>query len=396
MTDSSPTILLIIEGTYPWYRGGVSEWVYQYLKNLSANKVHILQVATDEFQDLDPQEALYPITENVVSFTRISPPESVLNWESDKIDWFNSVKKNLSYIDVDLIHVTNTGFAGWLGVKLSEILDKPLVLTEHALYWKEVEMGAVALECGYKVPNTDTDKLHISSIFKNIATEIYSKAEKVISVSKINIPEQINLGAQDPVYIPNGISKHLIVTNKTRSEIPHIGWVGRCAEMKNPLKFFEIIEHFRTHNFDANFSMIISDANEKSLEKEVKIKAEEFPELTMVWNKNAINYIPDLDLLCITSYNESQPLVLFEALANKALPFGWKVGDVDEDFALVVNKESNTDILVKEVIKMWNNKPLFNEKVNYSFNITKNNHTWESIFSKYELNFNLILSEYSI
>ena len=54
MSIEKISVLLIIEGTYPWYRGGVSEWVYQYLKALNNYDFHILQVATDEFQQLDP------------------------------------------------------------------------------------------------------------------------------------------------------------------------------------------------------------------------------------------------------------------------------------------------------------------------------------------------------
>lgn len=384
MIDKNPKILLIIEGTYPWYRGGVSEWVYQYLKNLLNCSVNILQVATDEFQDLDPQKALYPITENVESFTRISPPDSVINWESDKIDWFNSLKNKMNFGEVDVVHVTNTGFAGWLGVKLSAMFSKPLVLTEHALYWKEVEMGAVALECGYKVPNTEEDKIYISNIFKDIAKEIYDAAAKVISVSKVNISEQIKLGAKHPEYIPNGISSDLIRDQKNRSEVPTIGWVGRCAEMKNPLLFFDIIDEFKAQNFDANFIMLLSDANEHTLADRVKNKSNNYADLVTVWNESAIDYFPKFDLLCVTSFNESQPLVLFEALANKALPFGWQVGDVNSDFAYVVDKDIDVQTLVKGIKNLWNNSTEFENKLNESFQLLKLKHTWEGIFSNYK------------
>ena len=74
MNLGNTSVLLIIEGTYPWYRGGVSEWTYQYLKAMKLYDFHILQVATDEFQQLDPENALYPLTQNVKSFTRVPPP----------------------------------------------------------------------------------------------------------------------------------------------------------------------------------------------------------------------------------------------------------------------------------------------------------------------------------
>ena len=379
-------VLLIIEGTYPWYRGGVSEWVYQYLNHMPAFEFTILQIATDEFQGLNPSDAIYPLTENISEFIRISPPDMNVD-STDYLDtWFDESlsDKQFSVSGFDVVHVTNTGFAGWLGAKLSTIRNIPLLLTEHAIYWKEIEMGAVALECGYKIPNDYTDKKQVISSFKELAQTTYNTAAQIVTVSNSNIPYQVELGANDVKYIPNGIPSAWLLSEKSREEQPVIGWVGRCAEMKNPLAFFNLVDAFRTRDLKPKFRMLLSDANEKDLEKRVKEKASHYPEVEMIWNKSAKSFFRDFDFLSITSHNESQPLVMLEALANKALPVGFSVGDLTEKYGLVISPGTPLNYLIDNIIQLWHNPLVFEEYVENRFERVKKSHTWEHIFSEYE------------
>lgn len=395
MSVEKISVLLIIEGTYPWYRGGVSEWVYQYLKALNNYEFHILQVATDEFQQLDPYSALYPITDNVKSFKRVPPPVLSGNWNTSKNTWFHSIIEDIPTAPYSFIHVTNTGFAGWLGKKIAEVFMAPLVLTEHALYWKEVEKGAVALECGYQIPNKFESKLEIVRIFKDIAVEVYKAAEKVISVSRVNIPSQIEFEALSPLYIPNGIPKELLDPKKSRDKNPVIGWIGRCAEMKNPKLFFEIVHAFRNSAIKPKFLMLLSDANERELENEVKELSSSFPEVEVIWNKKAHDYLHNLDMLCITSHNESQPLVMFEALSHKALPVGWEVGDLTSEFGFVVPRGTSTQTLVSEIALLWNQREKFENIIDEKYELVAFEHTWEGIFDKYDKLFQEVTFENS-
>lgn len=201
------TILLVIEGTYPWYRGGVSEWVHQYLEHIDEHHFHILQVATDQYLNASVNDALYDVADHVELFDRIPPPNLSNGWREESRSWKKAVQSKLSdkLLDVDLVHIANTGFAGWLGKEIATERQKPLLLTEHALYWKEVDMGAVALECGYKIPDSEDQKQRYVTMFQDIAREIYTASDHVVSVSKCNIPDQEQMGAQDVQYIPNGI-----------------------------------------------------------------------------------------------------------------------------------------------------------------------------------------------
>lgn len=379
-------VLLVIEGTYPWYRGGVSEWIYQYIYNCKNINFEIVQIATDEFIQLDPENALYPLPENIKRFTRVSPPEMKSEWSIASAEWWTSLDCELQSIasEYDIVHVTNTGFAGWLGIKLSKAKELPLVLTEHAVYWLEVEKGAVALECGYKIPDSEEAKVSIVDTFKEIATDVYKQAKQIITVSECNIELQKKLGASDVSYIPNGIPENWLNFDKERGGIPVFGWVGRCAEMKNPLLFFELVALADQLGIDAKYLMLLSDANEKSLEKKVLEKAKEYPSVRLVWNQPAKEYYSQMDFLFITSHNESQPLVMFEALSKKVLPVGKTVGDLTSKYGLAFDSDVLDEEIIRTTMRLWNDQEKYNSYVEDRFFLVKEQHTWENIFSEYE------------
>lgn len=378
-------VLLVIEGTYPWYRGGVSEWVYQYIKNCPDFTFSILQIATDTFISLEPEKALYPIPDNVESFHRIPPPELINDWEESLEIWYQELSVDLLSIGLkEVIHVTNTGFAGWLGTKLSEDTHLPLVLTEHAIYWMEVEKGAVALECGYKIPDSGNQKTEIVSLFKSIAGIVYERADDVITVSECNVPLQQRMGASDINYIPNGVPEFWIKPKGKLSNKPVLGWVGRCAEMKNPLQFFDFVDQFNKQNFDCSFLMLLSDAGEHELEIQVKEQAKMFDSITLVWNHSAEVYYPKMDMLFITSHNESQPLVMFEALSKKVLPVGREVGDLTNKYGLTFPPELSNTELCSKIIEFWTDEDTRDQYIQQRFEKVKQDHTWENIFLDYQ------------
>ncbi len=378
-------VLLVIEGTYPWYRGGVSEWVYQYLKNTPDISFTVLQIATDEFQGLDPSKALYPLTQNIDQFIRISPPEISENGQFDLDQWLlkNYSKLARFIAKQDIIHVTNTGFAGWLGSRLSTVNNSRLLLTEHAIYWKEIDMGAIALECGYKVPTSKEAKAQTINAFKEFASFTYNHAHQIVTVSNSNKDYQLKLGAKAIKYIPNGVPESWLISEKKRGKRPVLGWVGRCAEMKNPIAFFDYVESFRDKTIDPVFVMLLSDANERSLEKEIKDISQNYPEVTIIWNEDARSYFGTFDFLVITSHNESQPLVMLEALAHKALPVGYSVGDLTQEFGLVFDSASIQE-QVHAVTELWNQPEVLDEIVEERFRKVKKEHTWEQIFIEYK------------
>jgi len=114
-------ICLIIEGTYPWYIGGVSEWVFRYIETLADFNFHIMQISTDDYHRHDLNKAVYPIPDNVIKFTRLSMPPAEEFRISVLKEWADSLIKDTSACkETNFIHVTNTGFAGLFGLTLSK------------------------------------------------------------------------------------------------------------------------------------------------------------------------------------------------------------------------------------------------------------------------------------
>ena len=379
-------VALFIEGTYPWYRGGVSEWVHQYIHAFPDLEFNIIQVATDEYRDADLSTALYQVPDQVNSLTRVPPPPKGISNIGEANGWFDAIAPKINAISSqsNLLHVANTGFAGWLGLKAARQYRSPLILTEHALYWKEVEMGAAALECGYQVPDEETEKAAMVRLFQAMANAIYTEADHVISVSKCNITEQKCMGAQHVRYIPNGVDEQWLEPQKARNSQPVIGWIGRCAAMKNPLKFFDVIRAFRQQSsIDPRFIMMICDAGEDRLKDKVIAEAARHADLKLVINQPAQNFIAEMDALCITSHNESQPLVLFEALAKKVLPVGWEAGDVTSRYGLIIPKEKSPGTLAEAFYTLWSHPRAWDEMVTDKFSLLQNKHTWQAIFDTY-------------
>lgn len=394
-----PTILLVIEGTYPWYRGGVSEWVHQYIKHCAEATFIILQVATDQYLNAELNEALYTIPGHVERFKRVPPPDLSKNWVRESKRWQEDIENDIIELagKSDVVHVANTGFAGWIGKQLANRHELPLVLTEHALYWKEVEMGAVALECGYKIPEFEAQKKRMVQMFKHLSQEIYMASDKVISVSQCNIPSQQKMGAKKPEYIPNGVEKEWLTENK---EINFnrltIGWIGRCAEMKNPLKFFDVVDTFQNQpDIDCSFIMMACDANEPDLQEQLEAKLAYYPEIKFIWNESSKSYFPLMDALCITSHNESQPLVLFEALSQKVLPIGWEAGDVTSDFGIIVENSASAKTLASQVLDRWNQPQKWRAGVEELYSKVAQEHTWPKIFDEYKRLFAALTPEVS-
>lgn len=378
----------MLEGTYPWYRGGVSEWVHQYLRAFADYDFQILQIATDEYLQRDVRYSLYDIPDNVHEFIRIPPPDLSKDWNIESERWLEANRQNFQSLlnDIDMVHVTNTGFAGWLGSELADELDKPLILTEHAIYWKEIDMGAVALECGYRIPSQERQKQRYVQMFQHMARKIYSKADVTVSVSKHNTKPQYALGVVNKRYIPNGVDESFFYLDDcdTVKETLTIGWIGRCANMKNPLRFFSLVDAFRTvPQIPVSFKMMLSDAGEPKLKDEVINRAEKYSEVQMIWNQSAIGHIKDWDAVCLTSYNESQPLVLFEAIANKSLPVGWSAGDANSNFGIFVNQEASPLELVYEIMQIWKDRERWINTVNTHFDFVRKHHTWKNVFSEY-------------
>lgn len=403
---SQRCILLLLEGGYPWSIGGVSEWTHQYLQHSPQSRFIIVQLAAPSLKSSSLQSAHYPPVDNVIEFITVHPPEIERKF-SNIIKW--GKENAISLVDkiagqVDIIHATNTGPAGLLGVELKNLLKKPLVITEHGVYFKEAELLSPSLKSGYKIDYTIGSANQTVENLKRIATLVYAQSDQVISVSKTIIPFQKVLGCTNSLYISNGVEASLFQntdTHRYREEDRFsIGWIGRCAAIKRPLLFFDIVDNIREKlDVPVDASMFLSDAGESKLKEKV-LKRNSNSSVKLYWNLSAAQYIEGWDALCLTSQQESQPLVLFEALARKALPFGWEVGDADNQFGLFYDPGTSISQLTENIIGYWKSKSRWKYEVEKRYQMVWDKYTWNHVFDQYEnvfykLNQKNLLAEYN-
>ena len=284
------------------------------------------------------------------------------------------------------------GFAGLLGAFIRKRETMPFVVTEHAVYWKEVDRGAVALECGLPVSQSDNEQsANFKDTFRNIARAVYGKADYTVSVARSNIPDQQRLGADPVAYIPNGVDvEYLRGDLSAEADRPSltVGWVGRCAHIKQPLRFLDLAGYIARQQSqsrypEVNFRMYLSRAGEEELEKEVAQRAAGIPGLTLYWDRPAKQAMRGLDALCISSISEAQPLVALEAIAAKALPFGWQCGDLDSELGYFFPQHRPVGEIANKLVELWREPLAWESEVEQLFETVKAEHTWQQIFRQY-------------
>ena len=389
MKKQRQKITLIIEGVYPWYKSGVSEWAYRYLTTFSDTNFRIIQVATDHFKNADYRKALYPIPSNVTDFHRVQPPtvSSFRSSDSDLKKWIQSLDLP-DFSDSDSIQVLNAGLAGWLGLSLSKSSKKPLFLLHLNNYSRKIEAGSVTIANGFKLEMLGLPKNEWHSLFESMAEEVVRSASMIIC-SNPGETENLKSKNKNTHYIPCGIDESWLITSKLKnydSEHLIIGWIGQCSHTKNPLKFFELIDAFKKWKTNtATFKMMLLESGEFELTEQILERSQDYPELELIWNKPTATYIEKMDAVCFTSLYESFPLILVEANAKKVLPFGWNCGDLPNELGAFEPMGALPETVAYRILSLRRKKQEWDAIVEKNYQTISEKYLWKTVFSEYRL-----------
>jgi len=331
-------VCLILEGTYPYVVGGVSKWTHALVKNLSEIKFSIVHLHSGEERKIK-----FEVPENVKSIVEIDVRNG-FGFRFDFSDLIDVVPEAKVY------HGLSTGFAGLLGLQVKSVKDKPLILTEHGLYWKEIEFGVNEVECGFKIFKNLREKEKVCGerrryleIFKEIAKKCYLGADVVTTVCKYNLEQQLSL-------ISNGKnskdlnSKFRVIENFVEPEFSRtmvrkvgnekiVSFIGRVVPIKDVKTFIRAMPLILDGIGDVKF-LIVGDlmqdpeyvdecfelVRELGLVGKVKFTGE----------ANAVDYLKISDVLVLPSVSEGQPFVVLEAMASGVPVVATCVGGVPE------------------------------------------------------------------
>ncbi len=197
----SADVALVLEGTYPYAIGGVSTWLDGLIRaspDVSFGVCHL-------YAGQRPGAPAFERPDNVVWHTDLRLPDAL-----DAIDP-DELAAQLPACDV--VHALSTGFAGLVGRSIKRQRGVPLVVTEHGVYWHEVEQGAPELETGLRLLGADASggnpcasRAGWVDWFKDAARQAFAAADVVTTVTAANLSLQAAVGFEDALVIPNGVA----------------------------------------------------------------------------------------------------------------------------------------------------------------------------------------------
>ncbi|MEA3342482.1 MAG: GT4 family glycosyltransferase PelF, partial [Chloroflexota bacterium] len=227
-------------------------------------------------------------------------------------------------------HALSTGFAGLLAGQIKEQNGRPFILTEHAIYWREIAEGATEVECGFHVirqtGRTEIAALrrHWTSTFRQLARLAYDQADAIVTVCQANRRLQLGEGAEPGKcrVIPNGVpadglaaaSHHTPFSN----DKPRIGLVGRVVHIKDVETFIRAAHLLSARLPEAEFVVIGPTDQDAAYYRQCRRLAGDLGlngRLTFTGELPPHECYTGLDALVLTSRSEAQPLAVLEAMS---------------------------------------------------------------------------------
>ncbi len=229
-------------------------------------------------------------------------------------------------------HALSTGYAGLVGAAQKAVTGRPLLLTEHGLYFKERRIEIAQAEWIFAPPRRqarperELNRLHAVwvRLFHALSRITYSKATRIFTLFEGNREQEIADGA-DPASIevlPNAIDPDRFLDLRTDSgglrdkPTPVVGFVGRVTPIKDVKTFIRAMKMVAAASPRVE-ARIMGPTEEdpwyaescRELVRELGLE----DVVRFTGNVNVVDHYPDLDVLVLTSMSEAQPLVLLEA-----------------------------------------------------------------------------------
>jgi glycosyltransferase involved in cell wall biosynthesis len=319
MTD----VCLILEGTYPFIMGGVSNWVHSLVGGLAEIDFSLIHLAAGPAE----RQLRFQRPDNLRQLVTVEIADYHQPYEQAR-----KIVGDLALPQAKLYHALSTGFAGLLGVKLKERLGRPLLLTEHGIYWKEVQEGNGELECGFKVIGGDASeptltalREHWTATFKTVARLTYQSADAIVTVCQANSRLQQEQGAEAEkcAVIANGVDWRRLAITAPRwgavgSGRVRVGFVGRVVPLKDLETFILACRTLADELPEATFHVVgPTDHDRAYYEKcaELARRCGLNGRLDFAGEMPTRRCYELLDVVVLTSLSEGQPLVLLEAMS---------------------------------------------------------------------------------
>ena len=347
LVPGSADVVLVLEGTWPHAIGGVSTWVDGLVRGLPDVRFGVVHLYAGDA----PGAARLAVPENVVWRRDLGLP--------DALDAIDPAALARLVPEAGLVHALSTGFAGLVAAEVKRQRGVPFVLTEHGVYWHEIEQGAPELETGLRVLGADVSGGNPCASrqgwverFKAYARQAYAAADLITTVTEANRPLQAALGVTDALVIPNGVSRPptlppppsasefaLLHPSALEDASFRVGFVGRVTPLKDLHAWIRGFAGLLASEPGAR-GYLVGPADDPGYAASCAALADRLGVADRV-HQVGVQPVPVwlrlLDAAVLTSRSEAEPLALLEAMAHGVPVVAPDVGGVR---ALVVGGEA--------------------------------------------------------
>lgn len=226
-----------------------------------------------------------------------------------------------------IYHAMSTGYAGMMAARAKVETGKPVFVTEHGIYTNERRIEVTSADwlettsskaLTIDKPRRDLRDMWIDSI-NNFSHVCYQACDSIITLFQGNQKPQLEDGA-DPtkmMVIPNGVDiKRFGALNHRRQAAPTIALIGRVVPIKDTKTFIRACGLLRQSAPELKAYIIgPTDENLEYYQECINLVQLLGLDHNVVFTGQAKvdDYLPNIDLLVLTSISEAQPLVMLEA-----------------------------------------------------------------------------------
>jgi polysaccharide biosynthesis protein PelF len=250
-----------------------------------------------------------------------------------------------------LYHTACTGYAGIAAALAAARTQRPLILTEHGIYLRE----RIVDICGspwipqqkMRCPNPDDPLGSLRRMwigfFDEISRMAYQRADSIVSLFDKNAKAQEHFGAdpQKITIIPNGIPTEAfepVIEKRAqrRAEQPHskvVGFLGRVVSIKDVKTLIRTAKRVIDELPDVQF--LIAGPHEEEPEyyrecAELVAQLGVGQQVQFLGPCRRDEFLPQIDLMILTSISEGLPFVIIESLAAAVPVVSTDVGACSE------------------------------------------------------------------
>ena len=229
--------------------------------------------------------------------------------------------------DADVYHALSTGYAGVFAARAKLEKNRPVLLTEHGIYTNErrIEIASAewieeAIQRALTVDETRSSlrDFWIDS-FTNYSRVCYEAADEIITLYSGNQIAQLADGADENkmVVIPNGVDvERFSALERRPSSKPTIALIGRVVPIKDIKSFIRTCGQLSKQIPDLKAYIMGSHDEDEEYYEECKDMVEYMTLNDVVEFTGQVkidDYLPEVDVIVMTSISEAQPLVILEA-----------------------------------------------------------------------------------